>query len=100
MNFFKAMIVIAFFVGSIMASGSRPGAVEAYLMLARSDFLRTHLMSKLGTTNRATLKQRIQNSKFRSAMRKALNSIANNAPESRPVSKSNSRMNAFRKHHQ
>ena len=100
MNFFKAMIFIAFFVGSIMASGSRPGAAEAYLMLARSDFLRTHLMNKFGTTNRPTLKQRMKNAKFRSTMRKAFNSIANNAPERLPVSKSNSRMNAFRKDHQ
>ena len=100
MNFFKVMILFAFFLGSIMASGSRPGAVEAYLMLARSDFLRTHLISKLGATNKATLKQRIKNAKFRSAMRKALKSNAKNALESRPVSRSNSRMNAFRKHHQ
>ena len=100
MNFTKIIIVFTIFGSTVAAMGSRPAAAEAYLMLTKSDYFRAQLTSKLGHTNRAVLKQRIENAKLRADIFNLLNrqstalahSVNNNT-------KSNRRMNRFRRFH-
>ena len=83
-------------IACIQAAGSRPGAAEAYLMLARSDYFRNILARKLAVSNRATLKQRIKNAKLRAALKNALHQ---NAEHKAAEKMSNNRMKRFKNFH-
>lgn len=96
MNFSKVAIALMVFVANVAALGSRPAASEAYLLLTRNEYFRTQLAQKLGKLNRATLKQRIQNAKLRSALSKIMQADNNNQQQQ---DKSSSRMNRFRRFH-
>lgn len=96
MNFSKITIALILFVANVAAFGSRPGGSEAYLILTRSDYFRQQLIKKLGTADRATLKQRIKSAKFRAVLSKLMQSSNSNSHQE----KSTSRMNRFRRFHQ
>lgn len=96
MNFSKVAIALIIFVANVAALGSRPAASEAYLLLTRNEYFRTQLAQKLGKMSRATLKQRIQNAKLRSALSKIMQADNNNQQQQ---DKSSSRMNRFRRFH-
>ena len=97
MNFSKVAIALILFVTNVNALGSRPGASESYLLLTRSDYFRQQLVRKLGTADRATLKQRIKNAKFRAVLSKIMqvDNTNNNHQD-----KSTNRINRFRRYHQ
>ena len=95
MNFSKVAIALIVFVTNVAALGSRPAGSEAYLLLTRSDYFRQQLTLKLGNVNRAALKQRIRNAKFRAALSK----IMQNDNKQQPQDKSSRRMNRFRRYH-
>ena len=99
MNFSKITIAFILFVTNVAAFGSRPGGSEAYLILTRSDYFRQQLVKKLGTADRATLKQRIKSAKFRAVLSKLMQSSNSNNSNSHQE-KSTSRMNRFRRFHQ
>ena len=97
MKFLKILIIATLLIACIQAAGSRPGAAEAYLMLARSDYFRNILARKLAVSNRATLKQRIKNAKLRAALKNALNQNGEHFEAARKTS--NNRMNRFKNFH-
>ena len=97
MNLSKVAIALTILISNVAALGSRPAATQAYLMLTKSEYIRTQLINKLGQTNRAVLKQRIKNVKMRAQLFNLLNSQQPTA-ETRK-NKSNSRMNRFRQFH-
>ena len=97
MNLTKVAIAFTIFISNVAALGARPAATQAYLMLTKSEYIRTQLINKLGQTNRAVLKQRIKNVKMRAQLFNLLNSQQPTA-ETRK-NKSNSRMNRFRQFH-
>ena len=96
MNFTKIVIALAIFMSNVAALGTRPAATQAYLMLAKSDHFRLQLISKLGHTNRAVLKQRIKNAKLRAQLFSLLNQKPTAGAQK---NKSNTRMNRFRNFH-
>ena len=97
MKFLKIIIASTMLIACIQAAGSRPGAAEAYLMLARSDYFRNIFTRKLAVTNRATLKQRIKNAKLFAALK---NALYPNAESSEAAQKtSNNRMKRFKNFH-
>ena len=92
MNLIKFTILISI----VAAFGARPAATQPYLMLTKSDHLRSQLTKKLGYTNQAVLLQRIKNAN----MRAQLFSLFNQKPTpGARKNKSNSRMNRFRNFH-
>jgi len=97
MNLSKVAIALTILISNVAALGARPAATQAYLMLTKSEYIRTQLINKLGQTNRAVLKQRIKNVKMRAQLFNLLNSQQPTA-ETRK-NKSNSRMNRFRQFH-
>ena len=97
MNLSKVAIALTILISNVAAFGARPAATQAYLMLTKSEYIRTQLINKLGQTNRAVLKQRIKNVKMRAQLFNLLNSQQPTA-ETRK-NKSNSRMNRFRQFH-
>ena len=98
MNLFRVLAKITVLAATISAAGTRPGGVEAYLMLARSDFFRIQLLQKLGISNRSTLQQRIKNGNFRVALKNAMRTNAH--ASSATKNKSNKRLNRFKNYHQ
>ena len=97
MNLSKVAVALTILISNVAALGARPAATQAYLMLTKSEYIRTQLINKLGQTNRAVLKQRIKNVKMRAQLFNLLNSQQPTA-ETRK-NKSNSRMNRFRQFH-
>ena len=97
MNLSKVAIALTILISNVAAFGARPAATQAYLMLTKSEYIRTQLINKLGQTNRAVLKQRIKNVTMRAQLFNLLNSQQPTA-ETRK-NKSNSRMNRFRQFH-
>ena len=97
MNLSKVAIAFIIFISNVAALGTRPAATQAYLMLTKSDHIRTQLISKLGQTNRAVLKQRIKNAKMRAQLFNLLNPQQPTAGARK--NKSNNRMNRFRQFH-
>ena len=98
MNLTKVAIALTICISNVAAAGARPAATQAYLMLTKSDHIRHQLISKLGHTNRAVLKQRIKNAKMRAQLFNLLNQ------QQKPTTggqknKSNGRMNRFRQFH-
>ncbi len=96
MNLSKVAIALTILISNVAAFGARPAATQAYLMLTKSEYIRTQLINKLGQTNRAVLKQRIKNVKMRAQLFNLLNS---QQPTETRKNKSNSRMNRFRQFH-
>ena len=87
-------------VSIVTAMGSQPGAADAYLMLTKSAYLRTELTSKLRTTNRAILNQRIRNAKLRQDIFKLLHQQqAADGSQNHKDTKLSKRMDRFRRFH-
>ena len=96
MNLTKVAMALTIFISNVAALGSRPAATQAYLMLTKSDYIRTQLIRKLGHTNQAVLKQRIKNAKLRAQLFSLLNQKPTAGAQK---NKSNTRMNRFRNFH-
>ena len=97
MNLSKVAIALTILISNVAALGSRPAATQAYLMLTKSEYIRTQLINKLGQANRAVLKQRVKNANLRAQLFDLLNKQQPTA-EARK-NKSNSRINRFRQFH-
>lgn len=81
MNLFRVLAKITVLAATISAAGTRPGGVEAYLMLARS-----------------MLQQEIKNGNFRVALKKTMRTNAHSSSATK--NKSNKRLNRFKNYHQ
>lgn len=99
MNLFKIAMKIIVVTSSIAAAGSRPGRVETYLMLTRSDYFQKQLLQKLMISNRSTIEQWIKNRILRAALKKTMKPNASAMP-AKHENKSNTRMNQFKLFHQ
>ena len=99
MNLFKIAMQIIVLASPIAAAGSRPGRIETYLMLTRSDYFKKQLLQKLKISNRSTIEQWIKNRILRAALNKTMKPNASAMP-AKHENKSNSRMNQFQLFHQ
>ena len=97
MNLSKVAITLIILISNVAALGTRPAETQAYLMLTKSGHIRTQLIRKLGQTNRAVLKQRIKNAKFRAQLFSLL--VPQQPTAEARKNKSNSRMNRFKQFH-
>ena len=90
MNLSKVAVALTILISNVAALGARPAATQAYLMLTKSDHIRTQLISKLGHTNRAVLKQRIKNAKMRAQLFNLLNQQQKPTLTTTPTTKTSS----------
>ena len=99
MNFFKIAMKIIVLASPIEATGGRPGRVETYFMLTRSDYFRNQLLQKLMISNQSTIEQWSKIRILRAALQKFMKTNAS-AMSAKHEHILNSRMNQFQLFHQ
>ena len=99
MNFFKIALKIFVLASPIEVTGGRPGRVETYLMLTRSDYFQNQFLLKLMISNRSTIEQWSKNRILRAALQKFMKAHAS-AMSAKHENILNSRMNQFQLFHQ